>query len=103
MLELDRRMNCPPPTFRADRDLPKGFLEFYAPLHTEFAPRQQELAARREVVLTAAHQGTLPDHLPPSDATRLDWTIELPSWCLDQRNQMTGPADDAELVVKMLN
>jgi len=23
--------------------------------------------------------------------------------CADQRNQMTGPADDHELVVKMLN
>jgi malate synthase len=32
-----------------------------------------------------------------------DWTIPLPAWCADQRNQMTGPADDAELVVKMLN
>ena len=32
-----------------------------------------------------------------------DWKIELLEWCFDQRNQMTGPADDAELVVKMLN
>jgi malate synthase len=32
-----------------------------------------------------------------------DWTIPLPAWCADQRNQMSGPADDAELVVKMLN
>ena len=31
------------------------------------------------------------------------WRIQLPHWCQDQRNQMTGPADDAELVVKMLN
>src|SRR5262249_47843940 len=31
------------------------------------------------------------------------WSITLPDWCSDQRNQMTGPADDAELVVKMLN
>ena len=31
------------------------------------------------------------------------WRVELPSWCADQRNQMTGPADDADLVVKMLN
>jgi malate synthase len=29
--------------------------------------------------------------------------VDLPEWCQDQRNQMTGPADDAELVVKMLN
>lgn len=45
----------------------------------------------------------MPDHLPPSEATASDWKIELPVWCRDQRNQMTGPADDAELVVKMLN
>ena len=34
---------------------------------------------------------------------RRGWRIQLPEWCQDQRNQMTGPADDAELVVKMLN
>ena len=34
---------------------------------------------------------------------RNGWRVELPAWCQDQRNQMTGPADDAELVVKMLN
>jgi malate synthase len=45
----------------------------------------------------------LPDHLPPSPATESAWQIELPAWCRDQRNQMTGPADDAQLVVKMLN
>jgi malate synthase len=43
----------------------------------------------------------LPNYLPPPD--RGEWRIELPAWCSDQRNQMTGPADDAELVVKMLN
>ncbi len=45
----------------------------------------------------------MPSYLPPSAATTTHWGIELPSWCRDQRNQMTGPADDAELVVKMLN
>ena len=34
---------------------------------------------------------------------RSHWRIELPAWCADQRNQMTGPADDVELCVKMLN
>jgi malate synthase len=100
---LDPRINRPPDAFRADRDLPRGFAEFYRPLHEEFTPRQQALAARREAVLAEAHQGRLPEHLPPSDATRSDWSIRLPAWCQDQRNQMTGPADDAELVVKMLN
>src|SRR5262249_27804188 len=38
-----------------------------------------------------------------SEMTAGTWKIALPVWCSDQRNQMTGPADDAELVVKMLN
>ena len=48
-------------------------------------------------------QGRKPAHAHPAEAVRNGWQIELPSWCRDQRNQMTGPADDAELVVKMLN
>ena len=78
-------------------------MDFYRLLHAELTPRRNALAARREAVLAAAHAGKLPDHLPPSTATRETWRIELPAWCRDQRNQMTGPADDAELVVKMLN
>ena len=103
MPDNDPRMNCPPAGFRPDRDLPHGFLDFYLPLHRAFTARQQALAMRRQEVLMAAHEGQLPGYLPASDATRLEWRIELPTWCLDQRNQMTGPADDAELVVKMLN
>jgi malate synthase len=82
---------------------PAGFLEFFRPLHQKFTPRQQDLVRRRREVLSAAHQGRLPDHLLPSEATQSEWRIALPSYIADQRNQMTGPADDAELVVKMLN
>jgi len=82
---------------------PEGFLEFLRPLHRDFTPRQQKLVAKRAEVLARAHQGHLPDHLSPSEATTGDWRVEMPEWCRDQRNQMTGPADDAELVVKMLN
>src|SRR4029077_8343429 len=64
---------------------------------------RQELVQRRAEVLAAAHRSQLPDHLPPSKATTGGWRCELPGWCQDQRNQMTGPADDAELCVKMLN
>ncbi|MCS6912340.1 MAG: malate synthase A, partial [Myxococcota bacterium] len=95
------RMNCAPPGAAAE--LPPGFLDFLLPLHREFTPRQQSLLAERRQVLAAAHRGLLPDHLPPSEATEGNWRIELPAFCRDQRNQMTGPADDAELVVKMLN
>jgi malate synthase len=98
------RMNSAPPGFDPDTQLPPGFSVFYETLHAEFAPRQKALARARIERLAAAHRdGALPNHLPPSPATTGDWRIELPSWCADQRNQMTGPADDAELVVKMLN
>ncbi len=79
------------------------FLQFLLPLHKEFTPRQQVFIAERERLLAEAHQGKMPNHLPASEATLTDWRVDLPSWCHDQRNQMTGPADDAELVIKMLN
>jgi malate synthase len=93
------RVNTAPPHAR----LPQGFADFYAPLHQRFTPWQQELAAGRKARLAAAHRGDLPQHLPPSEATESDWRIQVPAWAADQRNQMTGPADDAELCVKMLN
>ncbi len=52
--------------------------------------------------MEASHAGRRPNYLPASEAGG-DWRIELPEWAADQRNQMTGPADDHELIVKMLN
>jgi len=98
-----RRLNTAPNDFRPESDLPNGFMDFLLPLHRELTPRQQAFIGKRADVLTASHQGRKPDYLPPSEATTGVWKIQLPAWCADQRNQMTGPADDAELVVKMLN
>lgn len=95
--------NTAPGGFRPESDLPKGFMDFLLPLHHELTPRQQAFIAKRSEVLEASHAGRKPDYLPPSEATTADWKLQLPAWCADQRNQMTGPADDAELVVKMLN
>ncbi len=98
------RMNSAPPGFDASRELSPGFAAAYAALHAEFTPRQSALARTRIERLARAHRERwLPNHLPPSPGTTGDWSVELPAWCADQRNQMTGPADDAELVVKMLN
>jgi malate synthase len=96
-------MNTAPADFEPMRDLPAGFLEFLLPLHHVFTPRQRQLAAKRAAALEASHRGELPYYLPLSAANQAAWKIELPAWCQDQRNQMTGPADEAELVVKMLN
>jgi malate synthase len=96
-------VNSAPRGFDPKRDLPAGFLEFLRPLHQELTPRQQALVQRRGAALAESNGGKLPDYLPASEATRSAWRIELPQWCADQRNQMTGPADEADLVVKMLN
>src|SRR5271155_4568332 len=102
-LERVQAINTAPSGFDPTRDLPAGFIEFLLPLHRAFTPRQRDLIGSRAAALQASHRGQLPNYLPPSHATQDAWRIELPEWCQDQRNQMTGPADDAELVVKMLN
>jgi len=96
-------MNHAPADLDPHRDLPEGFVDFLAPLHQQFTPRQQKLVAKRAELLQSSHQGKPPNYLPASPATTSDWRIELPDWCADQRNQMTGPADDGELTVKLLN
>jgi malate synthase len=96
-------VNTPPEGFNPLRDLPAGFMEFLLPLHARFTPRQKMLVEVRTAKLFAAHSGELPRYRSPSDATTKPWRIALPEWCVDQRNQMTGPADDAELCVKMIN
>lgn len=98
-----QQQNHAPDDLNPERDLPSGFFEFLLPLHRQFTPRQQAHAAKRREVLAASHRGKHPDYLSSSEATTKDWKIELPDWCADQRNQMTGPADDAELTVKLLN
>jgi malate synthase len=96
-------MNYAPADLNPHKDLPEGFFDFLLPLHKKFTPWQQKLAAKRADVLKRSHEGHPPDYLPSSDATTSDWRIDLPDWCADQRNQMTGPADDADLTVKLLN
>src|ERR1700684_2697671 len=98
-----RYMTHAPADFDPHRDLPQGFLDFLLPLHKQFAPWQQKLVAKRAEVLQSSHRGHPPNYSAASEATTSDWRIELPDWCADQRNQMTGPADDAELCVKLLN
>jgi malate synthase len=98
-----RAMNYAPSDLNPRTDLPAGFYDFVLALHKKFTPWQQRLAAQRADALELSHRGNPPDYLPASEATTSDWRITVPEWCADQRNQMTGPADDAELMVKLLN
>jgi malate synthase len=95
-------VNCAPPNAFGGM-VEHHFLKFLRQLHTEFTPRQQLLASERKRILAESLEGKKPAYPLPSAMTRDKWRIDLPGWCGDQRNQMTGPADDAELVVKMLN
>ena len=103
IISPDPPINQAPPNLDPKSDLPRGFYDFFLPLHKAFTPRQQALATKRQEVLEASHAGRLPAYLAPSEATTGSWKVSLPGWCQDQRNQMTGPGDDGELVVKMLN
>jgi malate synthase len=98
-----REMNFAPADLNPHKDLPSGFFDFLLPLHQHFTPWQQKLVAKRADILRLSHQGQPPNYLGPSAATTSYWRIDVPDWCADQRNQMTGPADDAELTVKLLN
>jgi malate synthase len=100
---MSQSMNFAPKNLNPYKDLPEGFFDFLLPLHKQFTPWQQKIIAKRAEVLQTSHRGHPPNYLPASDATTTDWRIELPDWCADQRNQMTGPADDAALTVKLLN
>ena len=91
------------PVGASSSDLPAGFLGFFLPLHSRFTARHQQLVQARREALEDSLRGNKPAHLFPSTMTRGEWRIEMPDWCRDQRNQMTGPADEADLVVKMLN
>ena len=96
-------VNSAPSRFDPRKDLPAGFVEFITPLHEALTPRQQTLLEKRAAALARAQAGELPSYMAASQATTTPWSVELPAWCADQRNQMTGPADEADLVVKMLN
>jgi malate synthase len=96
-------VNVAPAGFTLERDLPKGFAKFFLPLHQRFTPEQRRLVRSRGDRLARALAGDRPQYLPPSEATRSPWQVELPDWCADRRHQVIGPADDAELCVKLLN
>lgn len=86
----------------ADAPSPE-LLEFFLPLHRTFEPRRRELIEARRRSLENAHAGRLPGYLPESEATSGDWRLSVPAWAQDQRNQITGPADNAKLLVAMCN
>ena len=84
-------MNYAPAGLNPKKDLPAGFFDFLLPLHKQFTPWQQKLAAKRAEVLQCR----------TADTAKLLVSLGSDSFQLahrttrlvrDQRNQMTGPA-----------
>ncbi len=81
----------------------RELLEFFLPLHRAFEPRRKILLDARRRSLEQAHAGDMPGYRPESEATAGAWRLAVPQWARDQRNQITGPADNPKLLVAMCN
>jgi malate synthase len=79
-------------------------LAFVADLARSFAPRIEELLARRKAVLARLDAGERLDFLPETRAIREgSWTIApLPPDLLDRRVEITGPVD-RKMIINALN
>ncbi len=94
---------APAPTSQKAPPLPEGFMDFIGPLRQAFEGRRAEILRERAAALRAALEGRAPGYRPESEATSGSWRLGLPDWARDQRNQITGPADNAKYLVSMCN
>lgn len=82
--------------------LPQGFYKFLARLEQfNLSSKQKRIARARVKNLELARGGAKPQYNPVRPYG--DWQIVLPDWLQDQRNQMTGPANDPKLSLRMVN
>lgn len=86
-----------------NHEFDKSFLDYLRKLSNKFSPAQKKFIRGRQRRLDRARTGHQPGYRGPSNATVGNWQIKLPSWLQDQRNQMTGPADNTKLVTQLLN
>lgn len=80
------------------------FYGFLARLESHMLSSQQKNYNRLRIRRVEASQnGIKPQYKNRDDLPKFEWRAPLPEWLVDQRNQMTGPANDAKLCVKMIN
>lgn len=85
-----------------ESELDPGFVEYLIKLNVKGKRKTQlSFLHNRKMMLSCSQTGSPPNY--PLVARDENWMAELPDWMKDQRNQMTGPADNAEMVVKLLN
>jgi malate synthase len=85
--------------------LSKDALDFVRELVVHFRPRVQECLAAREAQQKRFDSGELPDFFPETQSIRDgDWTVVPPrADTQDRRVEITGPAEDAKMVIGALN
>lgn len=80
------------------------FYRFLAKLEPDlFTMRHKQVMKAREKKLAPLSKSTQKPGYLSDPSLKSDWRVELPDFLRDQRNQMTGPADNAKLCVKMIN
>lgn len=87
-------------------DLPQDFHRFLSKVDArgELTKSQRRIKNYRQTRLELAR--SRPNGLPTwmgTQGAHDDWQAKLPTWMSDQRNQMTGPADNEKLVVQLIN
>jgi len=82
-----------------------AFLEYLVHLHDRFAPRIEELMARRaEALRRALTEGRLPAHPPAGPATRGDWTVPpVPDELRKPGIEISGPCSITSMFINALN
>jgi malate synthase len=93
-------------TEQAQRVLPPALLRLVADLHRSLEPQRQALLAARTERQRAFDDGQLPDYLPETEhaVARGDWSVApLPDDLLERRVEITGPVNNAKMVINMLS
>src|SRR5260370_31770835 len=83
---LQTPVNSTPAGFDPSHNLPRGFMDFFRPLHQRFTPRQQELALRRGEILHASLEGDKPTQPLPS-LTGPHQLRSIPSDCCPEHSK----------------
>ena len=97
-------MNVITNTLAEQYGITNDFYKFLARLETHMLTSQQKSHNRLRIRRVESSQNGLKPQYKSRDALpQFEWRAKLPDWLADQRNQMTGPASDAKLCVKMIN
>ena len=93
-------------TDQAQRVLTDDLLELIASLHRDLQPAREELLAARDERQAAFDAGDVPSYLPEEEHPDAhgDWSVApLPDDVLQRRVEITGPVNNAKMVINMLS